>query len=486
MKLKKREPFLEYTTDQLNAIYDSGKEVTVNFIKILIDKINHLEARVQELEEQISKDSHNSSKPPSSDGFSKPAAKPKKTKRRKPGGQKGHEGKTLRMVDRADHVIVHGVKSCDKCGRSLRRKEAIGYDKRQVFDIPPIKLEVTEHRAEIKECDRCGEMNTAVFPQEVSHKSQYGARLKANAVYIKNYGLLPYSRAAEFFEDLFSVPLSPGTLVNIDRNICERLEEVTDRIKENIIGSPVAHFDETGMRIGGKLNWLHVASTNGLTFYMPHTRRGGEAMDAMGILANYGGRAIHDGWKSYFNYGCEHGLCNAHHIRELIFIYEQYGQSWAQDMIDLLLEIKAKREKTKSKRFSSATINRYESRYKQIINVGMEANPPPAEDDNRKRRHGRKKKTDAQNLLERLRLHERETLAFMYDFAVPFDNNQGERDIRMMKVQQKISGSFRSFDGALSFCRIRSYISTVKKQGMNVISAIQDAFAAKQLLPQMG
>ena len=501
-----RKKILKIKKEQILDLFKVGPDAVISFITHIQELLNDLgnkietqqkiieqqerqiqeqERRIRGLEGIIKKDSHNSSKPPSSDGYAKRRLKQKKKIGRRPGGQKGHKGKTLRMVSNPDKVKVHKVENCGKCGRSLERKKAIGYDKRQVFELPRIEVEVTEHQAEIKACDQCGEVSTATFPKEVTHKVQYGDRLKAYAVYIKNYGLLPYDRAAELFEDLFSVPLSAGTLVNIDKSCSNRLEEVAERIKENIIISPIAHFDETGMRIEGKLYWLHIASTNDLTYYMPHKKRGSDAIDEIDILPNYKGRAVHDGWKSYFNYGCYHALCNAHHIRELTFISEHYCQGWAQEMIDFLLEVKEKRERTKRKRFDTETIKEYESRYRRIIIEGMRANPPPV-DDGKKKKRGYKKKSDALNLLERLKHYEKETLAFMYDFSVPFDNNLGERDIRMMKVQQKISGTFRSFNGALSFCRIRSYISTIKKQGINVISAIQNVFADKALLPEIG
>jgi len=491
---------------QILELYKAGPDAVVSFITQFQDLVNNLGQRVeeqqriiehqeervqeqgrriQELEALIKRDSHNSNKPPSSDGYTKRPVGGKKESGRRPGGQRGHEGNTLRMVGHPDKVVEYKVAVCGSCGKSLKKEKVIEYDRRQVFDIPPIKVEVTEHRGEKKVCARCGEVSTAVFPEGITHKAQYGNRLKAYAVYIKNYGLLSYERAAELFEDLFSVPLSAGTLVNIDQNISERLAGVVERIKQNIIASSVAHFDETGMRIEGKLHWLHVAGTNELTYYMPHQKRGNAATDAIGILPTYQGRAIHDNWKSYFNYRCcEHGLCNAHHIRELTFMYEQYAQKWAKDMIDFLLEVKEKREKTNRRGFDPETIKEYENRYRRIITAGMRANPPPVEDTQKKKR-GRKKKSKALNLVERLRQREKATLAFMYDFTVPFDNNLAERDIRMMKVQQKISGTFRSFEGAVSFCRIRSYISTVKKQGMSVIAAIQDAFAGDTLVPHL-
>jgi len=482
--------------EQIVTLYKAGPEAVVSLVEYLQDTIGFLQGnieilqqnleqvhqRLRAVEEQLKKNSRNSHKPPSSDGLKK-IPKVRKPSGKKPGGQKGHKGTTLRMVENPDIVEVHKVEHCGHCGESLKGEEVLGYDRRQVFDLPPIKVEVTEHQAEIKECGRCGKLTTAEFPKRLTHKVQYGPGLKANAAYIKSYGLLSYERAAELFEDLFGVPLSAGTLVNVDREIGERLEEVSERIKERILYSPIVHFDETGMRIEGKLHWLHVAGTAEATYYLPHGKRGSQAIDAVGILPNFQGKAVHDGWSSYFNYGCDHALCNAHHLRELTFVYEQDGQPWAKQMMEFLLEVKEAREKSKGQRFSARTIQEFEQRYRTILAMGMAANPPPAEKEKKKR--GRKKKSKAANLLDRLRQHEKAVLAFMYDFSVPFNNNLGERDIRMMKVQQKISGTFRSFDGALSFCRIRSYISTVKKQGLNVMLALQDIFSGKQLLPQL-
>jgi transposase len=380
---------------------------------------------------------------------------------------------------------VHKVERCQHCGKSLARKKAIKHERRQVFELPVIKVEVTEHWAEIKNCERCGHLTRAEFPEEVRHKVQYGPRLKANAAYLKGYGLLPYERAAELFEDLFGVPLSAGTLVKVDREAGERLQEVNQRIKRHITDSPIVHFDETGMRIEGKLHWLHVAGTEKLTYYQPHAKRGTEATEAIGILPNFRGKAVHDGWSSYFKYFCDHVLCNAHHLRELTFLYEKEAQRWAKRMMEFLLEAKGKRDKCRGQQFSMKTLQGFEQRYRKILAMGMRAHPPPRQEEGGNKKRGRKKKSKSANLLERLQRHQKATLAFLYDFSVPFNNNLGERDIRMMKVQQKISGTFRSFEGALSFCRIRSYISTVKKQGMNVMSALQGVFSDKLLLPQI-
>jgi transposase len=482
--------------EQIITLYKAGPEAVVSLVQYLQDTVGvfqdniqilqqnleQVHQRLRAVEEQLKKNSRNSHKPPSSDGLKK-IPKVRKPSGKKPGGQKGHKGTTLQMVENPDIIEVHKVERCGRCGQSLKGKEILGYDRRQVFDLPPIKVEVTEHQAEIKECGRCGTLTTAEFPEEVRNKVQYGPGLKATAAYIKSYGLLSYERAAELFEDLFGVPLSGGTLVHIDREIGERLEEVNERIKEQILDSPIVHFDETGMRIEGKLHWLHVAGTEEATYYMPHGKRGSQAIDAIGILPRFKGIAVHDGWSSYFNYGCDHALCNAHHLRELTFVHEQEGQSWAKQMIEFLLEVKEKKEKSTGQRFSAKRIQEFERRYRDIVAMGMAANPPPVEAGKKKR--GRKKKSKAANLLDRLRQHEKAVLAFMYDFSVPFNNNAGERDIRMMKVQQKISGTFRSFEGALSFCRIRSYISTVKKQGLNVMAALQDIFSATKLLPEL-
>mgnify|MGYP001231814471 CR=1 FL=1 len=470
---------------QIVDLYKAGPEAMVSLVEYLQESIQRLSRRIHALELQVNKNSRNSDKPPSSDGLKKKPPRKRKASGKKPGGQEGHEGTTLQMSADPDKSETHEVECCGNCGCSLKDKQSIGYDRRQVFDAPPIAVEVTEHRAEIKECDKCGTVSTATFPEGITHTVQYGERLKAIALYLKNYGLLPYDRTAELFEDLFGIPISPGTLVRINTDSGKRLGEVSERIKEALRSSAVVHCDETGMRIGGKLHWLHVASTSGLTYYLAHKRRGSGGIDEMGILPFFEGKAVHDGWRSYFNYLCGHGLCNAHHLRELTCVYEDFDQQWAKQMIDFLLDVKERRDKSKGKSFAGKTIAGFEQRYREILKMGMEANPPPP-DPPGKRKRGPKKKSKPLNLVERLRDHEEATLAFMYDFCVPFDNNQAERDIRMMKVQQKISGTFRSFDGALSFCAIRGYISTARKQGLNVISALQEIFSGRPLLPNIG
>ncbi len=472
------------TRDQIIALYQAGPEAVVSLIEYLQDEMDSLSSRLHALEVQNKTNSRNSSKPPSSDGMKKPPKQTRKPTGKKPGGQKGHTGTTLKMVETPDRIIEHEVDFCTHCGKDLSASPAIDTQRRQVFDIPPICVEVTEHRTETKRCSCCGELIEGQFPPEVTHPTQYGPRLKAISLYLKNYALLPYERTAELFEDLFGTPISVGTLTSINRRGGERVEEVGERIKEALRSESVAHFDETGMRVCGKLNWLHVASSEKLTSYQVHPKRGGKAMEVMGILPFFKGTAVHDGWKSYFAYGCAHSLCNAHHLRELTCIHEEYGQEWAGGMIDFLLEVKARRENSERQNFSESELEEFEKRYRSLVRKGLDANPSPERQ--KEKRRGRVKKSKPRNLLERLQNHEKATLAFMYDFSVPFDNNRGERDIRMMKVQQKVSGTFRSEDGAQWFCALRSYISTARKHGYNVMSTLQDIFTDEKLLPQLG
>lgn len=444
-----------------------------------------LQQRVKELEGQLAQNSRNSSKPPSSDGLKKPSPKSLRTRsNRKPGGQKGHQGHTLEMVDDPDHTVVHPVNECKNCQRSLEDVQASGKEKRQEFEIPEPRLEVTEHQAEMKECPDCGHLNKAAFPEGINGPVQYGPRAKATAVYLREYQLLPSLRTCEAMDNLFGCSMSEGTLANTCKTANEILEEPVEQIAEKITTAPVANFDETSCRVNGKRHWLHIASTDKLTYYQVHPKRGSEAMDDIGILPNFTGRAIHDHWKAYFKYGCKHGLCNAHHLRELTFVHEELGQDWAEQMIDCLLDIKKAVDEARehTDHLPEEQLQEFEERYQDILNSGYRENPPPEKPLGKKKR-GRQKKSKSRNLLERLDEYRKEALAFMYDFSVPFDNNLGERDARMAKVQQKISGTFRSDDGAGVFSRIRSYISTARKNAVGAIEAIKNAFAGLPFVP---
>jgi transposase len=490
------------TPEEALAIYHAGPEAVVKTICDLSKAVCELSARVTELEEQlqvsnkrikelegqVAKNSRNSSKPPSSDGFNKPP-KPKSRRNKSgkpPGGQTGHKGHRLEPVDDPDHTVQHPVDTCEQCGHDLGEVPADGYDKRQTFDLPPLALEVTEHQAEVKQCASCGHETRGQFPEGVDAQTQYGPRMKSLLVYLNAYQFIPYGRLQEFMNDVFSCSLSQGTVANVNAECAEHLQATYEQTKAHIRESSVVHFDETGLRIEGKRLWLHAAGTEDATCYMAHAKRGGEAMEAMGILPSFKGRAVHDHWNPYFGYDqCDHALCNAHHLRELIFVLEQHHQDWAQEMIDCLLDIKTLVDERKAeglKELSSKEINQFEERYDATLEKGFEANPPPPVSQNPEKKQGRKKQSKPKNLLDRLKEDKEATLAFMYDFDVPFDNNVAERDVRMMKVQQKISGTFRSIDGVDNFCRIRSYISTARKNAANLLEAIQAAFTGQPLI----
>ena len=475
------------TPEEALKIYVAGQEAVVKALCDLYAENKGLWERIKALEEQLAKNSRNSSKPPSSDGPDKPVPRSLRPRgERKSGGQPGHPGHTLKMVEEPEHTIRYQVEKCEKCGCSLKKKKPAGIERRQVFDVPPVKIEVTEHQAEIKEC-ACGHLNKAAFPEGVTAPVQYGPDIRARAVYLRDYQLIPSERTCEVLRDFFACEMGEGTLNNVTDKCFEVLEEPVEQIKQHIIESSVVNFDETGSKVNGEKRWLHVAGTPNLTYYKIHPKRGSEAMDEMDILPHFDGTAVHDFWRPYFKYDCKHGLCNAHHLRELIFVYEQQGQVWAKHMIDCLLDIK--KAVDEAKRFTDSLpeeqIGEFEERCEEILKEGYGANPLSQQPTSKKKR-GRRKKSKARNLVERLDNYRKNALGFMYDFSVPFDNNLGERDVRMMKVQQKISGCFRSEDGAKVFSRIRSYISTARKNGINAIDALKKALAGAPFMPLPG
>jgi transposase len=483
----KYEDFLDIYHTGPEAVFEMLESMSkmIALLEEQVSEIPALRERVAELEARLNMNSSNSSKPPSTDEFNKPKSRRKKSGRLS-GGQKGHPGHTLKMTDNPDHIVVHRVDSCSSCGGPMERTQTEDYEKRQVFDLPPLRLETTEHRAERIKCPHCDRISKAAFPEAVTQPVQYGNNLRSLCIYLKDYQLLPWLRLTEFFRDVFHHPISQGTLFNINCATHKALKTVEQEIKQQIVDSKVANVDETGMRVLGKRHWLHVASTNNLTSYGYHAKRGSEATDHIDILPRFKGTAVHDHWKPYLTYQCSHALCNAHHIRELIAILEITGQQWPQQMIDLLLEIKAAVEERKgiANAFEPDTITDFKYRYGCIIKNGYTENPPPNKPQEKKR--GRVKQSKARNMLDRLSNFQSQTLAFMYNFNVPFENNQAERDLRMMKVKQKISGTFRSDLGAGMFCRTRGYISTARKNSITILNAINSALAGNPFLPDSG
>jgi transposase len=468
--------------EEIRAVYAQGEEAVMALVERLLESLEQLGARVEVLEGKASKTSRNSSKPPSGDGFGKRTQSLRRKSEKNSGGQPEHPGHTLEWRTEVEQVVEHPVKQCEGCGASLEDEPVEKWWLRQVYDIPAIKLEVTEHRVEVKSCPHCGQENEGTFPAEATNVVQYGPRLKGMMVYLMEGQLLPSERTCELLREVLGVAVSEGTLYTTRAQCCQQLEPITREIQAAIVASEVVHVDETGMRVNGKLWWLHVACTSGLTYYFVHQNRGAVAMDAMGILPKFEGKAIHDGWKSYDDYGCEHFLCNAHHLRELQFIMERYEQSWAFQMSLLLVTILRQVQTAQNQGHTALPpdqLRAFETRYQTIVEQGLAANPHLAPPPDNPKKRGRPKQSPPRNFLLRLQSKQAAVLGFMNDFAVPFDNNQAERDIRMMKLKQKISGSFRSTDGAKMFCRIRGYLSTLRKQRQNVLDALIALFSGK-------
>jgi transposase len=471
--------------EEIRRAAREGEDAVVTMVNNLIQIIAGLAERVKTLEDQIAKNSGNSSKPPSSDGLQK---KPKSLRHKsgnKSGGQAGHSGHRLQPVAHPDHIQVHPVSQCQHCQSRLETVPA-DFTKRQVFDLPAtIRLEVTEHQAEIKTCPICGAINEANFPSEVTQETQYGPRVRTQMVYFNQYQFIPLSRTAEVIEDLYQQPLAEGSVVAANEHVAEQVAVPNQKVKTYLTDTPDAvSFDETGARVEGRLQWLHSASTHLVTYYEIHAKRGTAAMEAIGILPKRTGWSIHDYWKAYLKYEqAKHGLCNAHLIRDLIFVTEQMRQPWAGEMLDLLLKIKQAVETAQNQgliRLSPEQVTRFKRDYERLVAEGLLANPPPERTAGKR---GRVKQSFAKNLVDRLRDHPKKVLAFMDDFKVPFDNNLAERDIRMVKVQQKVSGGFRSTTGAMVFCQVRSYISTARKNGQPVLEAIYQAMIGTPFVP---
>jgi len=480
------------TPEEIRHVYEAGPGAVTALVTRLLDtiaqqsqQIAQLTERVTHLEARIAKDSHNSGKPPSSDGLAKPAPKSLRQKSgRRPGGQPGHPGNTLGWAEAPDQVIEHRPARCASCGEPLTPTAAVSVERRQVHDLPPLRLLVAEHRVHACVCPACRHETQAAFPAGVDAPVQYGPQLQALGVYLTCYQLLPFARSAQMLHDLFGASFSPGTLSAVQQDCAQGLGPITEQIKAAVTDARQAHFDETGARIGGRLHWLHVAATQGLTFYATHAKRGREATEAIGILPAFGGRAIHDGWATYLTYGCSHGLCNAHHLRELTFLAEQGGFVWAQAMKCLLQEMKLAVDQAKEQgriHLPPPVCSDLEERYTLLLEHARAAHPPAPSAGKR----GRPKQSAGYNLRERLRLSRSAVLAFVYDFSIPFDNNLAERDIRMMKLRLKISGGFRTSEGAEVFCRIRGYLSTMRKQGHQALQVLTALLSGQAVYPAL-
>jgi len=421
---------------------------------------------------RLNLNSSNSSKPPSSDENKEKKNRGKSNKPR--GGQKGHKGVTLEPVSNPDEIKTLAI---DK--RKLPRNKECkpnGYIARQVVNIKISRI-IIEYRAEVF-IDNEGKQYVAPFPQGITRPIQYGASVKAEATYLSTYQLIPYERIQEQFRNEYKVPISTGSIYNFNAEASTLLSDLgfTKVVKQALAKSDLAHADETGINLDGKKIWLHNLSNDNWTWLEPHTKRGTKAMDDIGIIPTFSGILCHDHWKPYYTYPCSHSLCNAHHLRELIRAFEQDGQVWAEKMRILLLEIKKEVDASKKNALSKKKVKQRQKEYRAILSSGDLECPSPKPEPTKK---GRTKRTKARNLLERLRDYEDDILRFMVDPLVPFTNNQGERDLRMTKVQQKISGCFRSMAGAINFCKVRSYLSTCKKNNVSATEGLTLLFKGK-------
>lgn len=420
---------------------------------------------------QLTLNSRNSSKPPSSDPNRK---KKKRRNGNKPGGQEGRGSQSLKPIDDPDEVHILPIDPQQLSGGHYHQT---GYEVRQVIDVD-ISRFVTEYRAEVW-LSEAGERVVAPFPAGVNAHIQYGVGVKASAVYQSQFQLIPYKRVEDYFADQLQLPISSGSLYNFNEEAYRRLEPFEHWLVQQLIQSKLLHVDETSININGKKHWLHCSCNALLTHYTVHEKRGKVAMDDAGVLPHFRGILIHDHWKPYYRYDqVLHGLCNAHHLRELERAWEQDHKQWAKQLKNLLLEIDNAVTQSGGKLNDDAA-EAYRRRYRALLDTAEQESPPPDEKTRKEGQRGRLKRTKSRNLLERLREYEADVLRFMTDVLVPFTNNQGENDIRMTKLHQKISGCFRSFKGAEMFCRIRSYLSTCRKHGVSSSEALNSLFQGK-------
>jgi transposase len=466
------------TSEILAEISLCSKDIR-NYFEALHLENEKLTTENAELLARVNQNTTNSSKPPSSSPFIKPKSLREKTGR-KPGGQPGHKGSTLRLEGTPDVIIEHRVDICCHCGEDISEDPVVREQIRQKVDVRIVK-ETTEHRCQVKNCHNCGKDTVGEFPQGVDHYIQYGENFSAIVVCLGKGNYVPYDRLSKISEDILGVSVSSGTLVNIVHNFGRSLEGSMEYIKEQLKQADVVHFDETGTRVKGKNKWLHSAGNKRFTYMRTHAKRGSDATEEIGILPVFRGTAIHDFWKSYYKYCCcRHALCNAHILRELTGITENFNQIWSDQMKALLVEIK-KRVEVAEGELNSTEIEAFEDRYFSILSLADEENPINIEKLTMKNKRGRTARSKARNLLDRMKLYKQDILKFMVEPDIPFDNNLAERDLRMSKLQQKVSGGFRSDEGNEAFDNIRSYISTANKQGKSIFNAIREAISGNPL-----
>jgi transposase len=448
----------------------------------LVDYTLELQQEVGRLRDAAAQNSRNSSCPPSTDRPEKPQPKSLRAKSgRRSGGQPGHPGRTLQFSQHPKHTQIHPVLKCG-CGEDLSKKPALRYERRQVFDLPTLILECTEHRAEIKECPNCGRTCRAEFPAELKAPVQYGKNFRALLAYLYDAQEGASLRIREMCQEMFGFAISEATLQSARQEQHDALEPFENRLVEILPQEPVLYADETSLPINKVNHWLHVLCTPLLTFFSVQPTRGKEAMQAIGIIPRFVGWLMHDFLASYLSFeNCLHTFCKSHLLRELVFLYEQHQQQWAKDLYDLFLEMLrcVKDRKARDAPFTQTELDRWDKQYSKILRAGRQANPLTPEQTRKKR----PKQSKEQNLLDRLEGCKECILAFLWNFQLPFTNNEAERPLRMIKVRIKISGCFRTLEGARRHVRIRSYISTLRKQGLPVLDYLRRALDGNPFLP---
>lgn len=478
---------MSLTRAESDALYASGPDAVFAALAQQAAQVAVLTARVAALEAQVGGHSQNSHRPPASDGPRTPPRSQRTPSGKRPGGQPGHRGHTLAMAATPDRTVAHHPAACAQCGAALGGALAVAVARRQVVDLPPLALVVTEHQAATVCCPRCQAPTTAAFPDHVAAPVQYGPRLLGLGVYLRHYQLLPYARIRETLADLFGASPACDTLATAGAAAHATLAPVEAALAAALAAAPLAHTDETSIRVAGQRQWVHVVSTATLTHYARHPKRGRAATAAIGLLPRFVGRLIHDGWACYWHHPGPHGLCNAHHLRELAAVAERPGQGWAVDLHALLRAMQRQVRRGRAAGLTASVPDECAAlvaRYRELLAQGYAANPPPTRTPDGPQ-VGRLKRTPARNLLDRLATHEDAVLAFLHDWTVPFDNNQAERDLRMLKVQQKISGTFRDATGADIFCRLRGYLATLRKQARPILAALELTLAGQPPLPTL-
>lgn len=482
-----------HTQASLNQLSHAQKDELILLLQFQVATLQaamqEMQAVVQELQSRLNKNSRNSSKPPSSDGINKPAPKSLRVAGQNPsGGQKGHAGSTLCQAKQADKVVIHNVPDqCQACQSPL----PLSYlaEKRQVFDLPSLRFEVTEHQAMQAVC-RCGQVHTGEFPEEVRATVQYGPRAQAAMVHLNQNHVVSVKRTAQLMSELFDLPVSQGTVVKCTQAGARILEPTVQRIGQGTIAQGVVHADETGMRVDKTLYWLHVLATDTLTWLGCHPKRGTEAFASFELLQQFQGILVHDGWIAYKALACTHALCNAHHLRELTYLFEEQNQAWAGDMIELLRHANhLDNQHCANGQCPDYDAPEYTSQVRDLrdlyeaILADAQTHNPPAHPTGKR---GRPKQTKAHNLIRRLVDYGDDVWRFMTQVDVPFTNNVAEQAVRMPKVKQKVSGCFRTLAGVQAYCIIRSYCTTLQKQGVNTFEALVAAFKGTVPQPSFG